>query len=70
MDGRNPEDDTKVIKALHGRDWKTSTLSVHGDDALNSTTDVAPAMHTSTTFRYPSDPNSLIPSDDNDVRSP
>lgn len=41
--------------------YSASTLAVHGDDALNSTEDVAPAMHVSTTFRYTSDPDKLVP---------
>jgi len=34
---------------------------------MNSSTDVAPALHTSTTFRYPSDPSKLKPTDDLDI---
>ena len=41
-----------------------STLAVHGDDSLNRTTDVSPALHVSTTFRYTSDPTELIPASD------
>ncbi|KAK3055438.1 hypothetical protein LTR09_003358 [Extremus antarcticus] len=44
-----------------------ATLAVHADDPLNSTTDVAPALHVSTTFRYPFDPSLLIPKDDLDI---
>ncbi|KAF2858985.1 cystathionine gamma-synthase [Piedraia hortae CBS 480.64] len=41
--------------------YSLSTVAVHGDDTLASATDVAPALHVSTTFRYPSDPSRLIP---------
>lgn len=33
----------------------------HADDRLNTLTDVAPAIHTSTTFRYPRNPSDLKP---------
>jgi hypothetical protein len=40
-----------------------STIAIHADDALNNdkVTDVAPALHVSTTFRYPRDLSKLIP---------
>lgn len=38
-----------------------ATLAIHADDRLNTNTDVAPPLHTSTTFRYPSDPAALTP---------
>ncbi|KAL2042009.1 hypothetical protein N7G274_005197 [Stereocaulon virgatum] len=38
-----------------------STLAIHGDDHLNSSADVAPALHVSTTFRYASNPSELVP---------
>lgn len=34
-----------------------STLAIHADDEYGSSKDVAPAMHVSTTFRYPVDHN-------------
>jgi cystathionine gamma-synthase len=34
---------------------------VHGDDPINSATDVAPPLHVSTTYRYPNDPSLLKP---------
>jgi len=37
-----------------------STLAIHADDDLNRTTDVSPALHVSTTFRYGSNPDDLI----------
>jgi cystathionine gamma-synthase len=43
------------------------TLVVHGDDGINKTTDVAPALHVSTTFRYDHDPDKLVPALDEDV---
>ncbi|KAK4988330.1 hypothetical protein LTR28_001740, partial [Elasticomyces elasticus] len=41
--------------------WSPSTLAVHADDSINDSTDVAPALHVSTTFRYPDDPEALRP---------
>lgn len=41
-----------------------STLAIHADDELNSSTDVSPALHVSTTFRYASNPDDLIPAKD------
>ena len=47
-----------------------STLAIHGDDNLNQTADVAPALHVSTTFRYNSDPDKLIVASDLKVFTP
>ena len=44
-----------------------STLAIHGDDHLNRSTDVAPALHVSTTFRYSSNPSELVPAKDLEV---
>jgi hypothetical protein len=46
-----------------------STLAVHADDTLNGlhVTDVAPALHVSTTFRYTNDLSKLNPISDEDV---
>lgn len=41
-----------------------ATRALHADDALNLVTDVAPPIHLSTTFRFPSVPGNLIPSED------
>ena len=42
--------------------YAPATISVHADDVLNTRlTDVAPPIHVSTTFRYPSDPTQLRP---------
>ena len=41
-----------------------STLAIHGDDHLNRSTDVAPALHVSTTFRYTPNPSELVPAKD------
>lgn len=40
-----------------------ATHGIHADDRTNILTDVAPAIHTSTTFRYPRDPSHLTPVD-------
>ena len=45
-----------------------SSKTVHADDHLNDGRDVAPALHLSTTFRYDSDPENLVPWVERDVR--
>ena len=47
-----------------------STLALHADNVLDECTDVAPALHVSTTFRYSSHPNELVPAGDRKVRPP
>lgn len=47
-----------------------SSKTIHTDDFLNVGQDVAPPMHVSTTFRYSSNPDDLIPHADVDVRLP
>ena len=39
----------------------TSSQAIHADDFLNSGSDVAPALHVSTTFRYNANPDLLVP---------
>ncbi|KAL3435373.1 pyridoxal phosphate-dependent transferase [Aspergillus tetrazonus] len=41
-----------------------ATSALHADDYLNLVTDVAPPIHLSTTFRFPKEPENLIPSED------
>lgn len=41
-----------------------STKALHADDILNQVSDVAPPIHLSTIFRYPDDPEQLVPSED------
>ncbi|KAL4977350.1 pyridoxal phosphate-dependent transferase [Aspergillus desertorum] len=41
-----------------------ATSALHADDYLNLVTDVAPPIHLSTTFRFPKEPEKLIPSED------
>ncbi|KAL1885455.1 hypothetical protein Plec18167_000949 [Paecilomyces lecythidis] len=41
-----------------------ATRALHADDPLNLVTDVAPPIHLSTTYRYPDEPENLIPSAD------
>ncbi|KAF2404078.1 cystathionine gamma-synthase [Trichodelitschia bisporula] len=47
--------------------FRPATLAVHVDDRFALTTDVAPPMHVSTTYRYPSDPDELVPVADEDL---
>ncbi|KAI4284911.1 MAG: hypothetical protein L6R38_001054 [Xanthoria sp. 2 TBL-2021] len=44
------------------------TQAIHADDDLNTTSDVAPPLHVSTTFRYADDPKDLVPIANADVR--
>jgi len=60
-------DTPELLPERQARQWHASTLSVHADDPINSYTDVAPAMHVSTTFRYPHDPSNLIPTGTSEV---
>ena len=63
-------DPTKLtLPSLSIQFHRPSTLAVHADDHLNDTTDVAPPLHVSTTFRYASNPTDLVPHAD-DVRCP
>jgi len=41
--------------------YHASTHGIHADDQINTVTDVAPPIHTSTTFRYPHNPDELQP---------
>ena len=41
-----------------------STQALHADGSLDRVNDVAPPIHLSTTFRYPDEPENLIPSED------
>ncbi|ORX93970.1 pyridoxal phosphate-dependent transferase [Clohesyomyces aquaticus] len=41
--------------------YSPSTLAIHADDHTNTLTDVAPAIHVSTTFRYPRTTSHLVP---------
>jgi len=58
---------TAITQTQPSHKYSLSTLGVHGDDPINSSTDVAPALHVSTTFHYPRDPNQLHPTDDLDI---
>ncbi|EME46916.1 cystathionine gamma-synthase-like protein [Dothistroma septosporum NZE10] len=46
-----------------------ATLGVHADDAIQSYTDVAPALHVSSTFRYPRNPDDLKTESEVDVNN-
>jgi cystathionine beta-lyase/cystathionine gamma-synthase len=46
--------------------YRPDTLAIHADDRLNHYTDIAPALHVSTTFRY--DNANLNPTGDEEVR--
>jgi cystathionine gamma-synthase len=50
-----------------GPNYSADTLAVHADDYLNTHTDVAPALHVSTTYRYSNDAETLAPVGDEEV---
>jgi cystathionine gamma-synthase len=41
--------------------YHPATHAIHADNRINITTDVAPPIHTSTTFRYPENPEDYNP---------
>ena len=49
------------------RTVSSATQAIHADDYLNRDSDVAPALHVSTTFRYAAKPEDLVPAKDLDV---
>jgi hypothetical protein len=53
-----------------GRQLSMASRSVHADDYTNTHAAVAPPMHVSTTFRYPRNPDELLPWSDQDVSPP
>ncbi|KAF2755481.1 PLP-dependent transferase [Pseudovirgaria hyperparasitica] len=57
----DPHVEEETTASLNSTTHALSTLALHADDILNSTTDVAPALHVSTTFRYPENPDDLVP---------
>jgi cystathionine beta-lyase/cystathionine gamma-synthase len=63
---KDPGADVAQKAGVH--EFKPATRAVHADDPMNFYTDVAPAMHVSTTFRYSSDPDALQPASDESVR--
>ncbi|KAL1305690.1 hypothetical protein AAFC00_007281 [Neodothiora populina] len=67
MNGSNKDSAPTVPASSNKSHYSFATLGVHGDDACNSTTDVAPALHVSTTFRYSDDPDKLVPAVDGEA---
>lgn len=51
-----------------GASLSLATRSVHADDRISGSRDVAPAIHVSTTFRYSDDPDQLQPPKNYNVR--
>lgn len=73
QDGQNGHHDTPMevdvaiatTATLDQGKYRAETLAIHADDKLNLYTDVAPALHVSTTFRYDND--NLNPTGDEGV---
>ena len=61
----NGTGDTDHVKAeartLALRDSRPATLALPADEALRLVDDIAPPIHVSTTFKYPNDPEQLMP---------
>lgn len=53
--------------ALPIRSLAPATQAVHADDHLNRSSDVAPPLHVSTTFRYARNPSELVPAKELDA---
>ncbi|KAL1839012.1 hypothetical protein VTJ49DRAFT_1987 [Mycothermus thermophilus] len=49
------------LEAAFGRPLALASRSIHADDYTNTHPAVAPPMHVSTTFRYPRNPDELVP---------
>ncbi|KAL8917817.1 MAG: hypothetical protein Q9172_005674 [Xanthocarpia lactea] len=64
-----PKNETEPYhRSSHVMELTQRTQAIHADDGLNATSDVAPPLHVSTTFRYADDPKDLVPAADADVR--
>ncbi|KAL9092416.1 MAG: hypothetical protein Q9159_000924 [Coniocarpon cinnabarinum] len=57
----NEVDGVAPPESMTDRRYSTATKAIHGDDHLNRLPDVAPVIHTATTFRYDDDPDQLTP---------
>lgn len=42
-------------------EYHPETFALHADDELDVTNDVAPPLHVASTFRFPSNPEQLVP---------
>lgn len=63
MEGPNGVSPKPPLVQHRPPNYSFATLGIHGDDGMQHSTDVSPALHVSTTFRYPRDPSQLIPED-------
>ncbi|KAF1966741.1 cystathionine gamma-synthase-like protein [Bimuria novae-zelandiae CBS 107.79] len=66
VDADEHEDDGQLLdypakQLVMSKSLSAATAAVHADDRMNILTDVAPAIHTSTTFRYPRNHAELQP---------
>ena len=43
------------------RDARPATLALHADEVLRLVDDIAPPIHVSSTYKYPDDPELLMP---------
>jgi hypothetical protein len=64
--GAQNQNDHTASQGMSG--LSLSSQSIHADDFLNVNQDVAPALHVSTTFRYSSNPDKLVPNHKLEVR--
>ncbi|KAJ4245537.1 hypothetical protein NW762_014046 [Fusarium torreyae] len=59
MPQSSESDGPEALSAAFGHELSLSSKAVHADDYINNHRAVAPPLHTSTTFRYDSDPKKL-----------
>lgn len=70
--GLEPELETELepkTELASGKPLGFASRSVHADDYISAHRAVAPPLHVSTTFRYSSNPDDLVPWENIDVRS-
>ncbi|CAK3762963.1 cystathionine gamma-synthase [Lecanosticta acicola] len=65
----NSTADLAVPDASNASKLSLATRGIHADDPTNAYTDVAPALHVSTTYRYPRNPDELVTEHDLDIGS-
>lgn len=68
MAGIDQVDGVKPPPTTGNQTRTPATTAIHADDHLNRTTDVAPPLHVSSTFRYEDDPETLKPVSQWEVR--
>ncbi|KAF2168526.1 hypothetical protein M409DRAFT_21276 [Zasmidium cellare ATCC 36951] len=63
------KNDISVPDSSNPSNLSVSTLGIHADNPINYYQDVAPALHVSTTYRYASNPDNLVPEHEVEIPS-